>query len=68
MGGRRLVQVWRVRNWDQGVYSIARVAFRPEGGATCVVLDRASFPEEQQPHLEPGWHQNDWRPLQQILV
>jgi activator of HSP90 ATPase len=66
--GRRLVQAWRVKNWEPGVYSIARFEFRPEGAATRVVLDHTGFPEEQQPHLEQGWHQNYWNPLQQMLA
>ena len=66
--GQRLVQAWRVKNWPPGVYSIVRVELKPEGSATRLVLDHTGFPEEQQAHLEQGWHQNYWNPLLKLLA
>lgn len=63
---RRIVQAWRVKNWDSGVYSIVRFDFEPEDGGTRVVLHHAAFPSEHQSHLEQGWHRNYWNPLQKL--
>jgi len=66
--GERLVQAWRVKTWDPGVYSIVRFELRPEGKATRVLLDHAGFPEGQGEHLAKGWHTNYWEPLRKALA
>lgn len=65
--GERLVQAWRAKTWDPGVYSIVRVELRPEGDGTRVILDQSGFPEGQSEHLDKGWHQNYWDPLRKAL-
>jgi uncharacterized protein YndB with AHSA1/START domain len=65
--GALLVQAWRARTWEPGVYSIVRFELRPEGGGTRVVMDHAGFPEEQGEHLDKGWHANYWGPLRTLL-
>ena len=41
--GRRLVQAWRAKAWDEGVYSVVRFELHAEGSQTRVVLDHAGL-------------------------
>jgi uncharacterized protein YndB with AHSA1/START domain len=59
----RVVQAWRVKMWDAGVYSLVRFTLAAEGNGTKVVLDHSGFPEAQQDHLAAGWATNYWEPL-----
>ena len=61
--GKRLVQAWRVKTWEPGMYSLVRFTLEPAGSGTRVVLDHSSFPAEQQEHLAAGWATNYWEPL-----
>jgi len=65
---QRIVQAWRVKPWESGVYSVARFELRPEGSETRVIFDHAGFPPEQQEHLAGGWHANYWEPLRKHLA
>jgi len=65
--GQRIVQAWRVKNWEPGVYSVARFEFIGEGSQTRLVLDHTGFPETQQSHLEEGWHRHYWNPIRESL-
>lgn len=61
--GTRLVQAWRAKTWDDGIYSVVRFVLTPERGATKVELDQAGYPDAMGEHLEAGWHPNYWEPL-----
>jgi uncharacterized protein YndB with AHSA1/START domain len=61
--GKRLVQAWRVKMWEPGMYSLVRFTLEPAATGTKVVLDHSSFPPEQQEHLAAGWSANYWEPL-----
>lgn len=61
--GARVVQAWRVKMWEPGVYSLVRFTLTPAGDGTKVVLDHAGFPDGQQDHLAAGWTANYWEPL-----
>lgn len=61
--GTRIVQAWRVKMWEPGVYSLVRFTLAAEGKGTKVVLDHSGFPEGQQDHLAAGWTANYWEPL-----
>jgi activator of HSP90 ATPase len=65
---QRLVQAWRVKAWDAGVYSLVRFELRAEAGATRVTLEHTGFPEGEAEHLAAGWHQNYWEPLKKHLA
>ncbi|MCG6871850.1 MAG: SRPBCC domain-containing protein [Gammaproteobacteria bacterium] len=66
--GSRLVQAWRVFNWDEGVFSIARFELvATDEGKTRLVFDHTGFPEEHRGHLDPGWHHKYWDPLKKYL-
>src|SRR5262249_44435904 len=65
---QRIVQAWRAKPWESGVYSIAKFELQAEGSGTRVIFDHTGFPPEQQEHLEGGWQANYWEPLQKHLA
>jgi activator of HSP90 ATPase len=65
--GRLLVQAWRVKTWEPGVYSIARFELRREGAGSLIVFDHTAFPASEGEHLATGWHTNYWDPLKKYL-
>jgi uncharacterized protein YndB with AHSA1/START domain len=65
--GARLVQAWRVKMWEPGVYSLVRFTLTAEGSGTKLVLDHAGFPDGQAEHLSAGWAANYWEPLTKYL-
>jgi activator of HSP90 ATPase len=67
VSGQRVVQAWRARNWEPGVYSMARFELKPEGQGTRLVFDHTSYPEGQGEHLAAGWEANYWAPLRKSL-
>ena len=60
---QRVVQAWRAKPWEIGLYSIAKFELRPEASGTRMIFDHAGFPPDQREHLEGGWHANYWEPL-----
>lgn len=65
---QRIVQAWRVGNWDPGVYSVVKFELQPQGSDTRLVFDHTGFPEAEREHLESGWHARYWEPLQKYLA
>jgi activator of HSP90 ATPase len=63
----RLVQAWRVKTWEPGLYSIARFDLRAQDSGTIIVFDHTAFPPSQGDHLAAGWHSNYWAPLQKYV-
>jgi activator of HSP90 ATPase len=63
----RLVQAWRERDWDPGVYSIVRFQLNEQGAETRLVFDHTGFPQGAASHLAPGWWSHYWEPLQKYL-
>ena len=65
--GKRVVQAWRVQEWPEGVYSIARFELSGEGAGTRLSFEHAGFPAAMRPHLEGGWAKMYWEPLAKYL-
>jgi activator of HSP90 ATPase len=65
---RWIVQAWRVKMWEPGLYSCVRFELRPQGSKTTVILDHTGFPEDHQEHLGKGWDDNYWKPLRAYLL
>ena len=66
--GIRLVQAWRVGNWDEGIYSIVKFEFEVVNDSeTRLVFDHAGFPDEHRNHLDEGWHERYWQPMKSYL-
>ena len=65
---QRIVQAWRVGNWDAGVYSIVRFELKAEGAETRLIFDHTGFPAEHCEHLESGWQKMYWDNLKKYLA
>ena len=65
--GQRIVQAWRVKSWDPGVFSLVRFAFQEHTSGTLLVFDHVGFPAGQREHLAEGWHVNYWDPLRKAV-
>jgi uncharacterized protein YndB with AHSA1/START domain len=63
----RLVQAWREKDWDPGVYSIVRFQLIEQGSDTKLSFDHTGFPQGAAVHLAPGWWSHYWEPLQKYL-
>jgi activator of HSP90 ATPase len=64
----RIVQAWRVVDWNPGAYSIAKFELVEQGSGTKIVFDHTSFPKGQGEHLAAGWKANYWEPLVKFLA
>lgn len=64
---QRIVQAWRVANWDAGIYSIAKFELSDEASNTKLAFDHTGFPNGQGQHLADGWKANYWEPLEKFL-
>jgi uncharacterized protein YndB with AHSA1/START domain len=53
--GERIVQAWRFRDWDAGVYSVVRFTLKREGRGTRLVLDHEGYPPALHEHLSTNW-------------
>jgi len=63
----RIVQAWRVGNWEPGVYSIAKFELADQGAGTKLVFDHTGFPKGDDEHLAAGCKANYWEPLATLL-
>jgi activator of HSP90 ATPase len=64
---QRIVQAFRPTHWDPGIYSIVKFELKPQGTGTLVILDHTGFPEGDFDHLNAGWQEHYWQPLQKYL-
>ncbi len=64
----RIVQAWRVVNWNPGVFSIVKFQLAEQGSGTKLVSEHAGFPEGGGQHLADGWRANYWEPLEKYLA
>ena len=64
----RLVQAWRVENWEPGIYSIVKFELEKlSESETKLIFDHTGFPEEHRAHLDQGWQDRYWTPLKDYL-
>jgi activator of HSP90 ATPase len=64
----RIVQAWRVVDWEPGIFSIARFALVEHGSETRIIFDHTGFPAGLAEHLASGWKANYWEPLKKFLA
>jgi len=64
----RIVQAWRVVDWEPGIYSIARFALVEQGSGTKIVFDHTGFPKGLGEHLASGWKQHYWEPMAKLFA
>ena len=65
---KRVVQAWRAKDWDEGLYSVVRFELQEQGGGTKLVFDHTGYPEPAHAELEGGWPKMYWEPLQKYLA
>jgi len=65
---QRIVQAWRVADWEAGIYSIARFRLKGQASKTVILFDHTGFPNGLGQHLASGWHANYWAPLRKYLA
>jgi len=65
---KRIVQAWRVVDWNPGVYSIVKFELTEQDSSTRITFDHAGFPEGKAQHLAEGWTANYWEPLRKYLA
>lgn len=64
----RLVQAWRVGNWEPGIYSVVKFELEElNEQETRLIFDHTGFPQEHREHLDQGWQERYWRPLKSYL-
>lgn len=68
VSNERMVQAWRVIDWEPGVYSIAKFALLEQGSGTRIVFDHTGFPKGLAEHLAAGWKAHYWEPLDKFLT
>src|SRR5262249_7193372 len=56
----RIVQAWRVADWESGAYSIVRFDLADRGNQTLIAFDHTGFPRGKAEHLAEGWKLNYW--------
>ena len=66
--GERIVQGWRVVDWEPGWYSIARFELLEQGSETKIVFDHTGFPKGLGQHLADGWKEHYWDTLEKYLA
>ena len=65
---QRIVQAWRVVDWDPGVYSIAKFELLEQGAGTKLVFDHTGFPKGDAEHLAEGWKSHYWDSIDKFLA
>ena len=63
----RVVQAWRAKTWEPGLYSIVRFELRAEGTGTRVSLEHSAYPDAQREHLSAGWKTNYLEPMRRLF-
>jgi uncharacterized protein YndB with AHSA1/START domain len=64
----RIVQAWRVVDWDPGIYSVAKFELVEQGAGSKIVFDHTGFPKGLGEHLAVGWKSHYWDPLEKYLA
>src|SRR6266481_3881200 len=68
MPNERIVQAWRVTDWNPGVYSIAKFELVEQGSGTKIVFDHTGFLKGEAEVLASGWKAHYWEPLGKLLA
>jgi len=64
----RIVQAWRVVDWEPGWYSIAKFELLEQGPDTKIVFDHVGFRNGLGQHLADGWKGHYWDTLERYLA
>lgn len=64
---QRIVQAWRAADWPEGLYSIVNFELNKDGKNTKLHFRQSGHPDEATQHLEAGWHQMYWNPMNEMV-
>ena len=64
---QRIVQAWRSKSWNAGVYSVVKFELTQNGAQTRLVLDHYGFAEGLADHLDAGWKNHYLEPLAKMF-
>ena len=59
----RVVQAWRLAEWEPGVYSIVRFTLTPEAAGTRLVVDQDGYPADFHDLLVASWSSFYFEPM-----
>jgi len=65
---QRIVQAWRERSWEPGVYSLVKFELKDQGSKTKIIFDHTGFGEGHFEHLNVGWKLRYWEPLEKFVT
>jgi activator of HSP90 ATPase len=65
---RRIVQAWRITDWDEGVWSIVRFELAKTKTGTMLVFDHTGIPEDARDGIDSGWTSHYWDPIKKYLA
>jgi activator of HSP90 ATPase len=51
----RIVQAWRMMDWEEGAYSIVQFNFVQDGSNTKLIIDHYGYPERHHDHIITNW-------------
>ena len=51
----RIVQAWRMMDWEEGTYSIVQFSLTKEGNETKLLIDHYGYPERHHEHISTNW-------------
>jgi activator of HSP90 ATPase len=66
--GTRIVQAWRVADWDPGIFSVVKFQLADQASGSKLIFDHVGFPQGLGQHLAEGWTGNYWQPLAKFLA
>jgi activator of HSP90 ATPase len=66
--GVRIVQAWRISDWDEGVYSIVRFELEKTKSGTKLVFDHSGIPEDARDGIDRGWKDHYWEPMKKLFA
>jgi activator of HSP90 ATPase len=65
---KKIVQAWRSKSWEPGVYSLATFSFASAGkGKTKLTFTQSGIPESDFEDIKKGWISFYWEPMAKML-
>jgi uncharacterized protein YndB with AHSA1/START domain len=65
---KRIVQAWRAKAWQAGIFSVVTFALaRGAGGKTKVTFTHVGVPAANAKYIDAGWRTYYWKPLKAYL-
>jgi activator of HSP90 ATPase len=64
----RIVQAWRISDWDEGIWSIVHFELAKSKKGTKLVFDHSGIPEDARDGIDEGWTSHYWNPIQKYLA